>query len=208
MPVTPPLAPEQAPEAVAKVYDRIKETIGNGEVPLGYQMMGNVESFVNDSYMNFRKFVFDGAGKLDPKQRRVVVLATSSAMNCVHCVRYHAKGSVAAGILTEAEVAEVLAVTATCAMYNTYYKFQDLAEDTAFDGRTAGLRAHAFQKTSLGEQLTELINIVVSNINGCKKCTSGHVKKALQLGLTHEHIDEAVKVSATIAAFNTFHRTQ
>jgi hypothetical protein len=34
------------------------------------------------------------------------------------------------------------------------------------------------------------------------------VQKALQLGLTHEQIDEAMKVSATMASFNTFHRTQ
>jgi alkyl hydroperoxide reductase subunit D len=128
-------------------------------------------------------------------------------MNCVHCVRAHAKEAVAEG-WTEQQVAEVLAVTATCAMYNTYYKFRDLAEDPAFEHRSPGLRAHAFQKTGLGEPLVELINVIVSNINGCKQCTSGHVRKCLDLGLTHDHLDEALKVSATMAAFNTYHRTQ
>lgn len=207
MPVTPPLAPDKAPESTQAIYERIKETIGEGQVPLGFQMMGNAEPFLQDSYMNYRKFVKDGAGKLDARQRQALVLATSSAMNCVHCVRMHAKEAAAAG-WTETQIAEVLGVTATCAMYNTYYKFRDLADDPAFEGRSPGLRAHTFQRTSLGEELVELINVVVSNINGCKMCTSGHVRKCLELGLTHDHIDEALKVSATMAAFNTFHRTQ
>lgn len=208
MPVTPAVSPEQAPEGVKKIYDRIAETIGNGAVPLGYQMMGNVECFVQDSYMNYRKFIHDGTGLLDAKQRKAIVLASSSAMNCVHCVRHHAKDAVAAGTLTESEVAEVLAVTATCAMYNTYYRFRDLAGDDAFKAMTPGLRAHTFQKTSLGDPLVELINVVVSNINNCHMCTSGHVMKALKLGLSRDQIDEAIKISATMAAFNTFHRTQ
>jgi len=202
------LAPEDAPESLQKIYSRIAETIGDGKVPPGYQMMGNVESLCQDSYMNYRKFIHDGAGQLDDKQRKAIVLATSSAMNCAHCVRHHAKSAVASGVLSEQEVAEVLAVTATCAMYNTYYRFKDLAGDSAFEAKTPGLRAHAFQKTSLGQELTELINVVVSNINVCHKCTSGHVKKALELGFTHDQIDEAIKISATMASFNTFHRTQ
>lgn len=207
MPVTPPLSPEAAPESTRSIYERIKETIGNGQVSVGFQMMGNVEPFLQDSYLNYRKFVKDGAGKLDAKQREAIVLASSSAMNCIHCVRAHAKDALAVG-WTDKEVAEILAVTATCAMYNTYYKFQSLSGDPAFEHLAPGLRAHTFQKTSLGEALVELICIVVSNINTCAKCTSGHVQAALQAGLTHEHIDEALKISAVMAAFNTFHRTQ
>ncbi len=207
MPVTPPIAPEQAPPNIQSIYERIKETIGKGSVPPGYQMMGHVESFLQDSYMNYRKFIADGAGKLDPKQREAITLATSSAMNCVHCVRAHARSAKEAGF-TDQQVAEILAVTATCAMYNVYYKFKDLSGDAAFEAKTAQLRAHTFQKTSLGDQLTELINIVVSNINGCPQCTSGHVQKALELGLTHDDIDEAVRISAVMASFNTYHRTQ
>ena len=170
-------------------------------------MMGHVEPYLQDSYMNYRKFIHDGAGKLDPKQREAIVLATSSALNCHFCVRAHSKTAMKAGF-SEQEIAQILAITATCAMYNTYYKFRDLAGDSTFEGYAVGLRAHTFQKNTLGPEITELICIVVSNINGCAKCTAGHVKKALQLGLTHEQIDEAVKISAVMSSFNTFHRTQ
>lgn len=207
MPVVPPLAPESAPESTQAIYERIKETVGNGQVPLGYQMMGHVEPFLQDSYMNYRKFVHDGAGQLDPKTREAIALAASSANNCVHCVRYHAKEAKAKG-WTDQEVAEILAVVATCAMYNVYFKFRELANDEAFKAMSIGLRAHTFNKTSLTEQLVELINVVVSTINGCPPCTAGHVQKALGLGLSHEAIDEAVKIGATQTAFNVFHRTQ
>ena len=208
MPVVPPLSPEKAPESTKAIYERIKETIGNGNVSPGFQMMGNVEAFLQDSFMNYRKFIKEGTGgKLDAKQREALALATSSAMNCVHCVRHHAKEAVAVG-WTDQEVAEILAITATCTMYNTLYRFRDLAGDPTFAGLSPGLRAFTFQKTSLGNELVELINIVVSSINGCHKCTSSHVAAALGMGLSHEIIDEAVKISATMASFNVFHRTQ
>lgn len=208
MPVTPPIAPENASDEVKDVYDRIAETIGDGKVPTGYQMMAHSEPFLRDSYMNYRKHIADGTGLLTPKQVEAIVIATSSAMNCVHCVRAHVKEAVAKEKLTEQECAEVLAVTATCAMYNMYHKFKDLAEDSTLADKKIGLRAHTFQKTSLGDELVEIINIVVSNINGCLMCTSGHVKKALKLGLTHDQIDEAVRVSSVMSAFNTYHRIQ
>lgn len=207
MPVTPPIPPEKAPENIQSIYERIKETIGNGSVPVGYQMMAHVEPFLQDSYMNFRKFIKDGAGKLDPKTRYAIALAASSANNCRHCVAHHVKENAAAG-WSEKEIAEILAVTATCAMYNSYFKFQDLAGDDRFKSFSVGLRAFTFAKVSLDQKLVELINIVVSNINGCHKCTSGHTAKALDLGVTPEEIDEAVKVASTMAAFNVYHRTQ
>jgi len=207
MPVTPPLSPETAPDSTKQIYQRIRETIGKGEVPLGFQMLGHCEAFLQDTYMNHKKFLEEGTGKLDEKEREALVLATSSAMNCVHCVRSHAKKAVAKG-WTEQQVAEILSVVATCTMYNLYFKFKDLAGDKAFESMQVGLRAHTFMKTSLGDKLVELINIIVSNINGCPMCTSGHVAKALKLGLTHDQIDEAVRICAAQAAMNTFHRTQ
>lgn len=208
MPVSPPVAPDEAAEGVQKIYNRIKETVGDGDVPKSFQMMGHVEAFLQDGFMNYRKFVKEGAGKLDDRQRKAIVIATSSAMNCDHCVKAHTKEAVHAEIFSEEEVQEILAVTATCAMYNVYYKFKDLVDDEQFAGMSIGLRAHTFSKTSLSPQLVELINIAVSNINGCKMCTSGHTKKALELGLDREAVDEAIKVSAVMSAFNTFHRTQ
>ncbi len=206
MSLLPPLSPEEAPEPTKALYQRITETIGGGEkLPGGFLLMGHVESFLQDSYMNYRKFVVDGAGQLDEKTRHALVLATVSAMNCKACIEAHGRACQKHG-WSQQEVAEILAITATCTMYNLFYKFKDLVEDANLEGRSVGLRAHAFQKVSLPQSLVELINIVVSNISGCKRCTAGHTRKALDLGMTHDQIDEALKVSAVMASFATFHR--
>jgi alkyl hydroperoxide reductase subunit D len=46
----------------------------------------------------------------------------------------------------------------------------------------------------------ELINVVISDINGCKQCTSGHIEKARQLGVSEEAMQEAVQCAATMTA--------
>lgn len=207
MPLTPPISPEEASEEAKKTYDRIRETIGDGEVPRAFQQRGAVPPFLQDSYMNYRKFVAEGAGHLDGPTREALALATSSALACDSCCKAHAQACQEQGF-SETQVTEILAVTSTCAMYNTYFKFRDLSGDEAFQGFSTQLRAHTMQKTSLDESLVELINIVVSNIFGCPMCTSGHVKKAQQLGMTREQIDEAIKVSAVMTSFNVFHRVQ
>jgi alkyl hydroperoxide reductase subunit D len=209
MPVVPPLAPEKAPPSVQALYSRIATASSQGRVSLGYQMMGQVEAFLEDSYENFENYVHGRAamGSLDAKTRRVLALATSSAMNCVHCVRHHAQAAAEEGFSLQ-QIAEVLALTATCTVYNTYFKFRELSGDEAFKQFRAGLRVKTFKQISLDPKLVELICIIVSNMNSCFPCTSSHTKKALELGVTHEQIDQAVKVSATMAAFNVFHRTQ
>ncbi|MFM8219389.1 MAG: carboxymuconolactone decarboxylase family protein, partial [Planctomycetaceae bacterium] len=69
-----------------------------------------------------------------------------------------------------------------------------------FSGMSVGLRAHTFAGTSLDAKLVELINIAVSDLNGCKPCTAGHVDKARALGLSDDALLECVQCAATIAA--------
>jgi alkyl hydroperoxide reductase subunit D len=97
-------------------------------------------------------------------------------------------------------VADILAVAATNSMYNTFFKFRDLSGSSLFEGMGVGLRAHTFANTSLDEQTVELINIAISDINGCKPCTSGHVDAAAKLGLTNEALLETIQCAATVCA--------
>lgn len=207
MPLTPPVPPDQASPAVQGVYDQIRQSIGQGQVSVGFQMMANVEPYLRDSFENYHRTLYQGAGRLDAKQREAIALAVSSAMNCTACVRSHAKRAVEMG-WTGQQVTEILAVVATCTMYNTYYRFKDLSGDGAFEPMKMELRADTMRENTLGREVTELISIVVSNINGCRECVGSHVKKALKLGLTHADIDEAVRLSAMMSSFNAFHRVQ
>ena len=83
-------------------------------------------------------------------------------------------------------------------MYNTFFKFRENSGSGVFEGMPVGLRAHTFAGTTLSASEVELINIVISDINGCKPCTSGHVSQASQLGLSNEAILEAIQCASTM----------
>ncbi len=94
---------------------------------------------------------------------------------------------------SDAVLNDAVAIAATCSMYNTLFKFRDLSGKDYYAGLPVGLRAHTFSSQLLSEQIVELINLVISDLNGCKPCISGHLEKAAQLGLAEEVIYEAFR---------------
>jgi alkyl hydroperoxide reductase subunit D len=198
MPRIPPLPESDATDRTEQTYGRIKEMLGVDAVPEPFLYYGSVEPFLRDFYMNFKKFVFSD-GKLDAKTKAAIALAVSADRDCETWTAYFIERSRELGF-EEPQVAEIMAVASTNAMYNTFFKFRSIAGTEAFDGMSVGLRAHTFGNTSLDEKTVELINICISDINACQPCTSGHVKAARQLGLDDEAILEAVQCAATMAA--------
>ena len=192
-----PVEPSSAPEPVAQTYGRIQDMFG-GDLPEMFLMYGNVEPFLKDFYMNFKKFVYS-AGALDEKTRAMIALVVACHSKCPAWVRFFQARTVALG-WSQTEVAEAMAVAATNYCYNTFFKFRDLSGSGLFEGMGVGLRAHTFMSVSLDQKLVELINIAVSDINACKPCTSGHVDKARALGLSDEQILECIQCASTMYA--------
>ena len=197
MPFLNPLASAGAPVAVAQTYGRIQEMFG-GELPEMFLVYGNVEPFLKDFYMNFKKFVYS-SGALDEKSRAIIGLVTSCHAKCPAWIAWFQKRAVELG-WTPTEVAEAMAVAATNYCYNTFFKFRDMSGSGLFAGMGVGLRAHTFHSVSLDPKLVELINIAISDINACKPCTSGHVDKSRVLGLTDEQILECIQCASTMYA--------
>lgn len=199
MPRIAPLPEAEAQDKVATTYGRIKEMLGGTPIPEPFLYYGRVESFVQDFYMNFKKFVFADNGKLDVKLRTIVALAVSGHYGCELWIDYFAERLKAQGG-SDAQVAEVLAIASTNAMYNSFFKFRDLSGSDVFSGMPVGLRAHTFMGTSFDEKTVELINIAISNLNACKPCTSGHVSKVRDLGASDDELLETVQCASTMAA--------
>jgi alkyl hydroperoxide reductase subunit D len=187
-----------ATDKVAQTYGRLKDLFGDGPIPEPFLVYANVPSFLQDFYMNFKKFVWS-EGALDVPTKAMISLAVAAVMKCRVWADYHSERLSALG-LPPATAADVIGIASTCVMYNAFFKFRDIAGSAVFEGMSVGLRAHAFAGTSLSDKVVELINIAVSDLNGCKPCTSGHVEKARQLGLSDEAILEAVQCAATVAA--------
>ena len=193
-----PLTDDQTPEAVAQVLGRVRDMFGESPLPEMFRVYAHVEPFLRDFYMNFKKFVFS-SGALDAQQKAAVALAVAANAKCPPWINWLSNRCQELGF-SSPQVAEILAVGATNAMYNTFFKFRDLSGSSIFEGMGVGLRAHTFNSVSLGEPLVELINIAISDINACKPCTTGHVEKARQLGISNEQLLECVQCAATIYA--------
>lgn len=200
-----PVDPQSATDKVAQTYDRIREVFGVQDIPELFQLMATVPAFLHDFFMNFRKFVLSG-GKLDEKRKLLIAAAVAGQSGSQVWVDYLRTFATARSV-TDAEIVDALAVGATNSMYNVLFKFRDISGTAVFDGMGVGLRAHTFQGTSLDDMTVELINLSLSDINGCKPCTAAHVAKARQVGLADEAIYEAIQCAATMIAGTQFLRS-
>jgi alkyl hydroperoxide reductase subunit D len=197
-PLIRPVADDQAPEKVAQTFGRLQEMLGEEKIPGPFRIYANVPAFLQDFYMNFKKFVFS-PGKLDARTHSIIGLAVAGNAGCERWVHWFRERLKKDG-LTDEQLAEIVAIAATNSMYNTFFKFRDLAGSDVFSGMSVGLRAHTFTGTSFDEKTVELINLVISDINACKPCTSGHVGKARDLGLSDDAILEAIQCAAVMQA--------
>lgn len=196
-----PVPEAEATDKVEQTYGRIREMMG-GPVPEPFLVYGRVPAFLQDFYMNFKKFVWSD-GALDAKLKATLGLAVSTTAKSTWWSDFFIARCKQLG-LSEQHVADTLAVTSTCVMYNVFFKFRDLSGTDLFAGMGVGLRAHTFANTSLDEKTTELINVAISDMNGCKPCTEGHVARARELGWSDTAILETIQCAATMAAGCSF----
>ncbi len=200
-----PVLPPEASEKAAQAFDRIREVLQVTEIPEIFQYFANVPAFLHDFFMNFRKFVLT-EGKLDEKRKLLIAFAVAGQSGSRLWLDYLTTFAEKRGI-TKAEIVDALAVGATNSMYNVLFKFRDISGTDVFNGMSVGLRAHTFSATSIDDHTVELINLSLSDINGCKPCTSAHVEKARQQGITDEAIYEAIQCAATMIAGTQFLRS-
>ncbi|MBI3861703.1 MAG: carboxymuconolactone decarboxylase family protein, partial [Planctomycetia bacterium] len=81
MPRIAPLPVAEATDIVAQSYDRIAEMFEGGSIPAPFLVYGRVPAFLQDFYMNFKKFVWT-EGHLDVKTKSTLALAVASAAKC------------------------------------------------------------------------------------------------------------------------------
>ncbi len=200
-----PVAADQAVDKAAQVYERIREVLGVTEIPEIFTYFATVPAFLHDFFMNFRKFVL-GDGKLDQKRKLLIAAAVCGQNGSQKWLEYLTEFAEERGASRD-ELVEAMAVGATNSMYNVLFKFRDISGSDVFDGMGVGLRAHTFQGTSLDGETVELINLSLSDLNGCKPCTTAHVAKARQVGVSDEAIYEAIQCAATMVAGTQFLRS-
>lgn len=102
--------------------------------------------------------------------------------------------------VTEAVIDDALAAAALMAMNNVYYRFRHLVENPSYGTKPARLRMNRMVKP-LGDKVDfELFSCAVSALNGCGTCMQAHERVVVAGGLTEEHVHDAVRIAATLAA--------
>lgn len=195
MSVLPPTSPAEASERANKAIERFEEKMGSPAPAFLHAMLGS-ESMIHDTFMNLDTLL--NKGKLANDAKALMGFAAATTARNQDVARWFAEMSRKNG-RSDADLHEVLAVVATCTSYNQLYKFRYLSQDPTFAQMRPGLRATPFVNSTLSKDIVELLCVGVSTINGCQSCVSGHVQAALQAGLTHEMIEDAVRITAATA---------
>jgi alkyl hydroperoxide reductase subunit D len=90
------------------------------------------------------------------------------------------------------------AAAAIMAMNNVYYRFVHLASNKAYEKLPSKLRMSITGSPGVPKSDFELWSLAVSAINGCGVCIDAHEKALIEMGVSPETIQTAVRFAAII----------
>jgi lipoyl-dependent peroxiredoxin subunit D len=96
-------------------------------------------------------------------------------------------------------VDDAMAAAAIMAMNNVYYRFRHMIGKPIYAEKPAGLRMNRLVRATNKVDF-ELFSLAVSAINGCEMCIRAHEKAVIDGGLTPDHVNDAVRIAATMQA--------
>ena len=148
-----------------------------------------------DIRLNIQSVLRDGALS-EPQRWGVAVASAIAARNprLRAAVLAAAAAAVDAGVVEDARAAAAL-----MAMNNVYYRFRHMVGKPAY-GEMRALRMNRLAQPATNRADFELFALAVSAINGCEMCVRAHEKAVVDGGLTPEHVNDAVRIAATLYA--------
>ena len=102
--------------------------------------------------------------------------------------------------LDEAVIDDARAASSLMAMNNVFYRARHMIGKPAYQALPARLRMNRIAKPRGDRSDFELMCLAVSAIHGCETCVQSHEKAILEAGLTEAHVNDAVRIAATIHA--------
>ena len=135
---------------------------------------------------------------LSPAQRWGVAVASAIAARHAglrDALIADARAEVGEEVIEDARAAAVL-----MAMNNVYYRFRHMVGKPSYAEKPARLRMNRLVKPLTPKVDFELVCLAVSAINGCEMCVQSHEKVVIEGGLTEDHVNDAVRIAATVQA--------
>jgi alkyl hydroperoxide reductase subunit D len=137
-------------------------------------------------------------GSLSEPQRWGV--AAAAAVAARHPRLREAVLSAASAAVGPAVVEDAKAAASLMTMNNVYYRFRHMVGKPIYGEKPAGLRMNRLMQPATNRPDFELMSLAVSAINGCEACVRAHEKAVTDGGLTADHVNDAVRIAATIYA--------
>ena len=97
-------------------------------------------------------------------------------------------------------VEDAKAAAALMAMNNVYYRFRHMVGKPIYGEKPAGLADEPADAAGHQPDRLRACALAVSAINGCEMCVHAHEKTVTEGGLTPDHVNDAVRIAATIYA--------
>ena len=200
-----PLPEENLSDDSKKALSRAREKFkidDDQQVPTWLHEMANSPQFLKDTYMNVSRHIMED-GALSAMLKLTIATAVASHAGHRDLATFFAQLAKEHGA-TRDKLYEAAGIAATSTTFNHYYKFRSLYEGDEFNGFNPGLRATLFSRPSQGKAFAEIVNLVISSINGCKSCVNGHVQDALKEDVTRDQLDEALRTGAIVMGMCAF----
>jgi alkyl hydroperoxide reductase subunit D len=159
-------------------------------------LRGGIPDAAKDIRLNLSS-VLKGGALSDAQRWGVAVASAIAARNprLRDAVVGDAARAVAPEVLEDAKAAAAL-----MAMNNVYYRFRHMVGKPIYSEKPAGLRMNRLAQPATNRVDFELFSLAVSAINGCEMCIRAHEKAVTDGGLTPDHVNDAVRIAATIQA--------
>lgn len=100
----------------------------------------------------------------------------------------------------DASLADARAAAVLMGMNNVFYRFKHLVGKDTYEKKPARLRMQRLSQVESSKADFELYCLAVSAINNCQSCIAAHEASVLRLGLTEDHVIDAIRIAATIHA--------
>lgn len=160
------------------------------------QLRASVPDTAKDIRLNLQAVL--RGGSLSDSQRWGV--AAAAAVAARHPRLREAVLAAASAAAGPAVVDDAKAAASLMAMNNVYYRFRHMVGKPIYGEKPAGLRMNRLMQPATNRADFELMSLAVSAINGCEMCVRAHEKTVTESGLTADHVNDAVRIAATIYA--------
>ena len=162
-------------------------------------LRNQIPDYAKDLKLNLDSVLGEsGSPGLDPKQIRVIALASAIAGR--HAPLVAAIQSFAAEQLSPEEINGAKAAAAIMAMNNVYYRATHLIHNDEYGQLRTGLRMNVMANPGVDKITFELASLAVSAINGCGACLEAHEKVLRQHDLSAQAIQGAARIAAVVHA--------